>query len=136
METNKFENWTLYELIATASTIMSDLRGNWAYDYGSRMRILCDVLTEIIEYDFGGEKEEFLEQLKGLHPNYKALAKADLEVTQGELKEPYDGRVFRDSCHFYSVLPLEGTTPRVKEFLLGVLTHPEYTWVEEDESNE
>lgn len=112
------DDWTLPEMICAVGTLMGDLRGNWGYEYSSRMEEVETLLHKM------GERDDLTEK------QIMDVAN-DLRVTKEEMADPYDGRIFRDDCNFYEMEPEDGKTDRVKEYLLTVLTHPEYRWVGE-----
>ena len=127
-------DWTMEELVTAAGTIMRDLRGSWDPNtYSHRMYALADVLTIIIEYAPPTDKDVFVSKLEGKYGKWIEWAKQDLVVTQSEISDPCDGRVFRDACHLYERTIEEGQTERVRAYLRGLLEYPEYTWVEEGE---
>ena len=72
------------------------------------MSVLADLLRELIalEPDEGHE--------------------GDLAITLGEMEDPYDGRIFRDSCNLYEYNSKEGKTTAVQEFLNRTVEFPEY----------
>ena len=88
---------------------MYDLRGNWGFDYPERMREVRSLLETLIEKD-SENKEKYQE---------------DLEVTNQELEDRCDGRIFRDFCKLYNYISKEGSTQQVKYYLDGVLSYPE-----------
>ena len=116
MTIETFENWTFSELGAAAHTLMHDLRGSWAMNYDSRMRQLEMILIIMESYRTEG-KLGFKEELQGNVQEFRELAREDLEVTQDELSDSYDGRVFRDQCHFYEIAFYNGRTDRVADYL-------------------
>jgi hypothetical protein len=92
---------TQEELKTCLGQLLLDLRGNWAFDYYSRLKTalqLCNQIecdTSDIEY------------------------KIDIEM-EGD----YDGRIFR-GCSLYGYSSEEGTTDDVKKWLENNLTYPE-----------
>ena len=97
------------ELKTVIGSLMSDLRGNWAYDYIERMRLLITLLNE----------------LKSLEPELESDCDNLISHTEGEIEDPYDGRTFRGAS-FYGYSSEEGTTEEVKQWLENNLSHPEY----------
>ena len=100
-------NFELEELKTIIGTLMSDLRGNWAFDYIERMELLIELLN----------------QLDTIEPDdniYSLIAK-----TKGEIEEPFDGRTFRGEF-LYGYQSEEGCTRRVSDYLENVLSYPEY----------
>jgi len=93
---------TQEELKTCLGQLLLDLRGNWGYDYKSRLNEALN-LCNLIEEDT-----------------------LDVEWRiESELGGDCDGRIFRGSS-FYGYVSEEGTTDEVKEWLRDVLTHPEY----------
>ena len=96
------------ELKTAIGHLMLDLRGNWVSNYQERMELVADGLNLLLN-----NEPENLEY------------KGDLAVTEGEISEPWDGRVFRDSCNLYGYSSIEGRNQKVYDFLQGCLTHPD-----------
>lgn len=96
------------ELKTTIGHLMLDLRGNWGWHYTERMKLVTDALNMLLVTD-----PENLQY------------KNDLQVTEVEISEPCDGRIFRDSCELYGYSSAEGKTGRVRDFLQKHLTYPE-----------
>ena len=90
------------ELKTCLGQLLLDLRGNWAFDYCSRLQsasILCDQIDEDT---------------------------SDVEQRiESEMEGDYDGRIFRNG-DFYGYSSEEGTTEEVKKWLERNLSHPEY----------
>ena len=101
------------ELKTVIGSLMSDLRGNWAYYYIERMQLLIQLLIE----------------LKNIDGNYTLDVDDLITHTKREISEPYDGRTFR-GCFLYGYKSEEGCTREVHTYLEKVLTHPEYNNIE------
>ena len=86
---------------------MSDLRGNWAFDYIERMELLIELLN----------------QLDSVEPDNNIYSL--ISTTKSEIEEPFDGGVFRGKF-LYGYQSEEGCTKRVKDYLENILTYPEY----------
>jgi hypothetical protein len=97
------------ELKTAIGSLMSDLRGNWAYEYTERMRLLIELLNE----------------LKSLEPELESDCDNLISHTEREIEAPFDGRTFR-GAFLYAYESEEGCTRKVHTYLEGVLTHPEY----------
>jgi hypothetical protein len=97
------------ELKTVIGSLMSDLRGNWAYDYVERMELLIELLNE----------------LKTLEPDNIALIDTLINCTEREIEDPFDGRTFRGKF-LYGYQSEEGCTRQVNKYLESILTHPEY----------
>ena len=97
------------ELKTAIGSLMSDLRGNWAYEYTERMRLLIELLNE----------------LKSLAPELESDCDNLISHTEREIEAPFDGRTFR-GAFLYAYESEEGCTRKVHTYLEGVLTHPEY----------
>jgi hypothetical protein len=97
------------ELKTVIGSLMSDLRGNWAYDYIERMRLLIELLNE----------------LKSLEPELESQCDNLISHTEREIENPFDGRTFR-GAFLYGYESEEGCTREVHTYLERVLTHPEY----------
>jgi len=108
------ENFSIEELKTATGHLMLDLRGNWGYEYSSRMNELCLLLNLLILKD----------------PDNELTYKSDLETTESEIEEPYDGRIFRDQCNLYCYSSNSGKTIRVKNYLEKILKNPEYNQIE------
>lgn len=93
---------TQEELKTCLGQLLLDLRGNWGYDYSSRLNEALN-LCSLIEEDTSDVERKIFE----------------------ELEDTYDGRTFR-SASFYGYSSEEGITDEVKEYLNNILTHPEY----------
>ncbi len=116
-------NFTEDELVCIIGTLMRDLRGNWGYDYESRIKAL----------------KLYLNELSKINPTLSSDVNTVLDVCNHQLNADgydyiVDGRFFRDEP-FYNKSPVEGRTERVKAVLYSLLTHPEYSWLEEDEND-
>lgn len=129
-----FENWHMPELMAAIGTTMRDLRGSWgdgSYDY--RMRETLRMLNALKDhYEDLDAKDKFVMALDGSGVEFLAQINADIALTDAELMDPYDGRVFR-GAYFYESNAKEGQTDRVRMYLYTTLSYPEYTWMEIDE---
>ena len=101
------------ELKTVIGSLMSDLRGNWAYDYTERMRLLIDLLNE----------------LKSLEPELESQCDNLINHTEKEIADPFDGRTFR-GAFLYGYQSEEGCTRQVHTYLESILTHPEYNNIE------
>jgi len=97
------------ELKTVIGSLMSDLRGNWAYDYIERMNLLIELLN----------------QLKDLDPGITGEIISLIEHTEREIEDPFDGRTFR-GAFLYGYQSDEGCTRRVHDYLETILTHPEF----------
>lgn len=97
------------ELKTVIGSLMSDLRGNWAYDYTERMRLLIELLNELKSVD-----SELQSECDNL-----------ITHTEREIADPYDGRNFR-GAFLYEYQSEEGCTRQVHTYLESILTHPEY----------
>lgn len=93
---------TQEELKTCLGQLLSDLRGNWAYDYHSRMQTALGLCSQIDEDTTDVENR-----------------------IEREMEGDYDGRIFRNG-DFYGYSSDEGTTEEVKKWLENNLTHPEY----------
>ena len=93
------------ELKTCLGMLLSDLRGNWAYEYYDRL-VKAEELCNLIEDD-----TSIIE------------SKIDYQK-QGD----YEGRTFK-SVSLYNYHSEEGSTENVKEWLRNNLTHPEYCTV-------
>lgn len=102
-------NFNKEELKTVIGSLMSDLRGNWAYEYTERMELLISLLTD----------------LKGLEPELISEVDNLIRHTEGEIEDPFDGRTFR-GAFLYGYESEEGCTREVHTYLENVLTHPEY----------
>jgi len=105
------ENFTVEELKTAVGGLMLDLRCNWGFDYVERM----EEVELLLEYLIDADKENMKDY------------KSDLSTTRCEILEPEDGRVFRDSCFLYGYSSDEGKTQRVRDYLLEIMTYPEYS---------
>lgn len=110
------QEFTVEELKTAIGYLMSDLRGNWGYEYTERMEEVKSLLETLIDKD-SRNATDYTE---------------DLITTNEEIEEPQDGRIFRDSCTLYCYSSEEGKTVRVKEYIEKHLTHPEYYSFEVD----
>ena len=110
------QDFSIEELKTAIGHLMLDLRGNWGFKYVSRMKELCLLLQLLISKD----------------PGAKKVYNSDLIVTKSELKQPFDGRIFRDECKLYGYSSELGKTTRVKDYLQIVLTHPENNQIKID----
>jgi hypothetical protein len=105
------------ELKTTIGHLLLDLRGNWGWDYKERLEELIDLLNQLKKYaiknpkDFDLETNEF--EINGL-----------INTTQSEIKEPFDGRIFRGG-YLYGYESEEGRTQRVYDYLQNILSYPE-----------
>lgn len=102
-------NFNKEELKTVIGSLMSDLRGNWAYEYIERMKLLIELLN----------------QLKEIETENIILIDSLIRRTEGEIEDPFDGRTFRDEF-LYAYQSEEGCTRMVHTYLETVLTHPEY----------
>lgn len=91
------------ELKTCLGQLLSDLRGNWAYEYSERMNKALELCYQI---------EDYTDDI---------VSTIDTELNDGD----YDGRCFK-KCSFYGYFSDEGTTDEVKKWLQINLTHPEY----------
>ena len=101
------------ELKTVIGSLMSDLRGNWAYDYLERMKLLIELLNE----------------LKSLEPELESDCDNLISHTEREIEDPFDGRTFR-GAFLYAYQSEEGCTREVHTYLERILTHPEYNNIE------
>ena len=90
------------ELKTCLGQLLSDLRGNWAYEYYDRL-IKAEELCNLIEEDTSVIESKIEYQKEG----------------------DYEGRTFKN-VSFYNYFSEDGSTAKVKEWLQNNLTHPEY----------
>ena len=88
------------ELKTVIGALMSDLRGNWAYDYIERMQLLIQLLVE----------------LKNMDIEYTLDVDNLISHTEREISEPFEGRTFR-GCFLYGYKSEEGCTIEVHTYL-------------------
>lgn len=94
-------------------SLMKDLRGNWAYDYTSRIV----------------EVKELAESLLKTEPEKKELTESLILICDKELEYLQDGRHFRGE-YLYCYSSDEGRTKKVFDYLENHLTQPEYNQIE------
>lgn len=104
------------ELKTVIGSLMSDLRGNWAYYYTERMRLLIELLNE----------------LKSVEPELESRCDNLISHTEREIEDPFEGRpaeligrTFR-GAFLYGYESEEGCTRQVHTYLENILTNPEY----------
>jgi hypothetical protein len=110
------------ELKTTIGHLQLDLRGNWGWDYKSRLEELIDLLNQLRVYAVDEPKDHDLEVN---HFEINSL----IGTAQGEIDEPSDGRIFRGGW-LYGYESEEGRTQEVYDYLKRVLSHPEYNNIE------
>ena len=110
------------ELKTAIGHLQLDLRGNWGWDYATRLRSLIELLNQLRIYSVPDPKDYDLEV-------------NDFEIdclirtAQGEIEEPSDGRIFRGGW-LYGYESEQGRTSDVYDYLQRVLSHPEYNNIE------
>ena len=107
----------LEELKTAIGHLQLDLRGNWGWDYQSRLEELIDLLNQLRQYAVQNTKDHDLEvnefEIDTL-----------IETAQGEIDDPSDGRIFRGG-YLYGYSSDEGRTQDVYDYLQTVLSYPE-----------
>ena len=107
----------LEELKTAIGHLQLDLRGNWGWDYQSRLEELIDLLNQLRQYAVQNTKDHDLEvnefEIDTL-----------IETAQGEIDDPSDGRIFRGG-YLYGYESEEGRTQKVYDYLQNVLSYPE-----------
>ena len=107
----------LEELKTAIGHLQLDLRGNWGWDYQSRLEELIDLLNQLRQYAVQNTKDHDLEvnefEIDTL-----------IETAQGEIDDPSDGRIFRGG-YLYGYSSDEGRTQDVYDYLQRVLSYPE-----------
>jgi hypothetical protein len=112
----------LEELKTAIGHLQLDLRGNWGWDYETRLRSLIDLLNQLRIYSVPDPKDYDLEV-------------NDFEIdclirtAQDQIDEPSDGRIFRGGW-LYGYESEQGRTSDVYDYLQRVLSHPEYNNIE------
>jgi hypothetical protein len=105
------------ELKTTIGHLQLDLRGNWGWDYKSRLEELIELLNQLRSYSVEDPKDYDLEvndfEIDGL-----------IGTAQGEIDDPSDGRIFRGG-YLYAYESEEGRTQDVYDYLQRVLSYPE-----------
>ena len=105
------------ELKTAIGHLQLDLRGNWGWDYQSRLEELIDLLNQLRQYAVQNTKDHDLEvnefEIDTL-----------IETAQGEIDDPSDGRIFRGG-YLYGYSSDEGRTQDVYDYLQTVLSYPE-----------
>jgi len=105
------------ELKTTIGHLQLDLRGNWGWDYKSRLEELIELLNQLRSYSVEDPKDYDLEvndfEIDGL-----------IGTAQGEIDDPSDGRIFRGG-YLYGYESEEGRTQEVYDYLQNVLSYPE-----------
>ena len=105
------------ELKTTIGHLQLDLRGNWGWDYKSRLEELIELLNQLRSYSVEDPKDYDLEvndfEIDGL-----------IGTAQGEIDDPSDGRIFRGG-YLYGYESEEGRTQEVYDYLQAVLSYPE-----------
>jgi hypothetical protein len=110
------------ELKTAIGHLQLDLRGNWGWDYETRLRSLIDLLNQLRIYSVPDPKDYDLEV-------------NDFEIdclirtAQDQIDEPSDGRIFRGGW-LYGYESEQGRTEDVYDYLQRVLSHPEYNNIE------
>jgi hypothetical protein len=107
----------LEELKTAIGHLQLDLRGNWGWDYQSRLEELIDLLNQLRQYAVQNTKDHDLE--------VNEFEINDLIATaQSEIDDPSDGRIFRGG-YLYGYSSDEGRTQDVYDYLQTVLSYPE-----------
>lgn len=107
----------LEELKTAIGHLQLDLRGNWGWDYQSRLEELIDLLNQLRQYAVQNTKDHDVE--------VNEFEINDLIATaQGEIDDPSDGRIFRGG-YLYGYSSDEGRTQDVYDYLNSILTYPE-----------
>ena len=105
------------ELKTAIGHLQLDLRGNWGWDYESRLQEFINLLNQLRSYSVPDPKDYDLEvndfEIDGL-----------IRTAQGEIDEPSDGRIFRGGW-LYGYESEEGRTSDVYDYLQRVLSYPE-----------
>lgn len=110
-------NFNKEELKTIIGHLQLDLRGNWGWDYETRLEELIDLLNQLRKYAVDDVKDHDLEV-----SNFEIN---DLiNTAQGEIDEPSDGRIFRGGW-LYGYESEEGRTQGVYDYLNSILTYPE-----------
>lgn len=110
-------NFNKEELKTIIGHLQLDLRGNWGWDYETRLEELIDLLNQLRKYAVDDVKDHDLEV-----SNFEIN---DLiNTAQGEIDEPSDGRIFRGGW-LYGYESEEGRTQGVYDYLESILTYPE-----------
>ena len=110
------------ELKTAIGHLQLDLRGNWGWDYTTRLRSLIELLNQLRSYSVPDPKDYDLEV-------------NDFEIdclirtAQDQIDEPSDGRIFRGGW-LYGYESEQGRTSDVYDYLQRVLSHPEYNNIE------
>ena len=107
----------LEELKTAIGHLQLDLRGNWGWDYQSRLEELIDLLNRLRQYAVQNPKDHDLEVN---HFEIDSL----IVTAQGEIDDPSDGRIFRGGW-LYGYESEEGRTQDVYDYLQRVLSYPE-----------
>jgi hypothetical protein len=93
---------TQEELKTCLGQLMSDLRGNWAFDYSERLQTAFQLCQEI------EDDTSMIEQ-----------------TIESQQEGDWDGRCFRGKI-FYGYASEEGSTEEVKKWLENNLSYPEH----------
>ena len=94
-------NWNVEEHKTYIGQMMSDLRGDWAYNYSNRIEECINSLEALIE-------------MPTISPKAKKSFQADLETCYDEMEaDSQDGRIFRDCGDLYCYSTPEGLSKRV-----------------------
>lgn len=109
--------FTKEELKTIIGHLQLDLRGNWGWDYETRLEELIDLLNQLRKYAVEAVKDHDLEVSNFEIDNL-------IETAQGEIDEPSDGRIFRGGW-LYGYESEEGRTKEVYDYLNSILTYPE-----------
>lgn len=107
----------LEELKTAIGHLQLDLRGNWGWDYQSRLEELIDLLNQLRQYAVQNTKDHDLEVNDFEIDNL-------IQTAEGEIDDPSDGRIFRGG-YLYGYSSDEGRTQEVYDYLQGVLSYPE-----------
>lgn len=110
-------NFGQEELKTAIGHLLLDLRGNWGWDYKPRLEELIDLLNQLKVYAVDNPKDHDLEV------NHFEID-STIEVAQGEIDEPGDGRIFRNG-YLYGYESELGRTKQVYDYLQQILTYPE-----------
>ena len=107
----------LEELKTAIGHLQLDLRGNWGWDYQSRLEELIDLLNQLRQYAVQNTKDHDLEVNDFEIDNL-------IQTAEGEIDDPSDGRIFRGG-YLYGYSSDEGRTQDVYDYLQRVLSYPE-----------
>ena len=101
------------EIKTYVGIMMTDLRGNWAFDYVDRMEDVREELTILRAHADASSSDQ-------------QYALEDIELIDEEIREcEFDGRIFRDCANFYNYCSKEGFTEQVQKELEDMMSYPE-----------